>query len=41
VHLSYEWKVPPSALLDESPRMIATMHRYLRWRSSEMRKASR
>ena len=37
-HLSYEWKIPPSAVLAEDPRMQVTMLRYLRWRASESRK---
>jgi len=41
VHLAYEWHVAPSQLADESPRMLATMYRYLRWRASEERKAAR
>jgi len=31
----------PSAVLAESPRMITTMERYLRWRMVEERKASK
>lgn len=41
VHLAYEYGLAPSAVADESPRMIATMARYLRWRASEQRKARR
>jgi hypothetical protein len=37
--LSYEWKQPPSIIAAESPRMIATMYRYLRWRVLEQQKA--
>jgi hypothetical protein len=39
VHLAYEWRVLPSQLAEESPRMLATMYRYLRWRAVEQRKA--
>lgn len=41
VHLSYEWKIPPDEVERQSPRMIATMYRYLRWRSIEQAKGSR
>ena len=34
-HLSYEWHIPPSAVLAEDPRMQVTMLRYLRWRAAQ------
>lgn len=40
MHLAYEFHIPPSAVAAESPRMVATMWRYLRWRNSEQRKAN-
>jgi len=38
VHLAFEFKVPPSSLEHESPRMLATMQRYLEWRANEIQK---
>lgn len=38
VHLAYEFHIPPATLEHESPRMLATMERYLQWRVSEMNK---
>ena len=40
-HLAYEYHIPPSAVLAETPRMQATMLRYLRWRSVQQSKANR
>ncbi len=37
-HLSYEFHIAPSQILNESPRMQATMMRYLRWRGIQQRK---
>jgi hypothetical protein len=39
VHLAYEFRLAPSVVANESPRMIATMQRYLRWRGIEAKKA--
>ena len=38
-HIAHEFHIPPSAVLAESPRMQATMLRYLRWRVVEQQKA--
>jgi len=39
--LAYEWRVLPHELANESPRMLTTMYRYLRWRAGEQRKAAK
>lgn len=41
IHLAYEFRLSPSQVLAESPRMQLTMMRYLRWRSVEARKAQK
>lgn len=38
-HLAYEYHIPPSAVLAESPRMQVTMMRYLRWRGAQASKS--
>ena len=38
-HLAYEFGLAPSVVAAETPRMIATMWRYLRWRNIQERKA--
>ena len=38
-HLAYEFHIPPTAVLHESPRMQMTMMRYLHWRGVQERKA--
>jgi hypothetical protein len=39
--LAYEFHIPPSALLAESPRMLVTLQRYLRWRNVQERQAQK
>lgn len=39
MHLAYEYRLAPSVVAAESPRMIATMWRYLRWRGIQERNA--
>lgn len=41
VHLAYEWRVLPDELERLSPRMLATMYRYLSWRQMQIQKASK
>lgn len=38
--LACETGIAPSVLLQESPRMIFTMQRYLRWRAIKSRDAN-
>lgn len=41
MHLAYEFHLSPAEVLAESPRMQATMMRYLRWRGVQARKAQK
>jgi len=40
-HLAFEYGIPPSVLLNESPRMLWTMERYLVWRVRQSENAKR
>jgi hypothetical protein len=39
--LAYEYHIAPSQLLNESPRMLVTLQRYLRWRNVQERNAQK
>jgi len=39
--LSFEYHVAPAQLLQESPRMLWTMEKYLRWRNIQENKAQK
>ncbi len=40
-HLAYEFGIAPSVMLQETPRMLWTMERYLYWRQTQQANSKR